>query len=403
MDGTIQRKKPAPDIKSWKPQTRAVRGGQVRSNFDETSEALFLTSGYAYNSAEEAEATFKGESTHFQYSRFGNPTVAMFENRLAALEGAEACRRHLDRHVGGVLRAARAAQGRRPHRRGAPAVRLVPLHRERAAAEVRHQGEFVDGGDLTQWEKALSKPTQAVLFEIAVEPDARHRRRQGGVRSRAQGGRQGRARQRLRHADPAAAARVRRRRRGPLGDQVHRRPGPRARRRDPGQPRVHHRQAAADHPQHRSLDQPVQCLGVREGPGDARPAHRPPLRQCPQGGRRAGAESEDRPRALSRPARPSAARAGGQADVELRRRRHLRHQGRQVGDLRDAQPPAADRHLQQPGRRQEHGHPSGDDHAHAHRRRGAGQARHRRRHRAHLGRPRGCRRRHRRPDPGARR
>ena len=72
-------------------ETRAVRGGQVRSNFDETSEALFLTSGYAYNSAEEAEATFKGESSHYQYSRFGNPTVTMFQDRLAALEGAEAC------------------------------------------------------------------------------------------------------------------------------------------------------------------------------------------------------------------------------------------------------------------------------------------------------------------------
>src|ERR1700752_2650123 len=91
MDGVIPRKKAAPDIKSWRPQTRAVRGGLNRSNFDETSEALFLTSGYAYNSAEEAEATFKGESNHFQYSRFGNPTVSMFQDRLAALEGAEAC------------------------------------------------------------------------------------------------------------------------------------------------------------------------------------------------------------------------------------------------------------------------------------------------------------------------
>ena len=59
MDGVIPRKKAAPDIKSWRPQTRAVRGGLNRSNFDETSEALFLTSGYAYSSAEEAEATFK--------------------------------------------------------------------------------------------------------------------------------------------------------------------------------------------------------------------------------------------------------------------------------------------------------------------------------------------------------
>jgi len=93
MDGSIKgaARKSSLDP-SWKPQTRAVRGGQIRSNFDETSEALFLTSGYAYASAEEAEATFKGASDHYQYSRFGNPTVTMFENRLAALEGAEACR-----------------------------------------------------------------------------------------------------------------------------------------------------------------------------------------------------------------------------------------------------------------------------------------------------------------------
>src|SRR6185312_6923403 len=79
------------DTKNWRLQTRAVRGGQIRSSFDETSEALVLTSGYAYPSAEEAEKTFKGESTHYQYSRFGNPTVSMFQERLAALEGAEAC------------------------------------------------------------------------------------------------------------------------------------------------------------------------------------------------------------------------------------------------------------------------------------------------------------------------
>ena len=92
MDGTITNKKARADQSTWRPQTRAVRGGQLRSNFDETSEALYLTSGYAYSSAEEAEATFKGECTHYQYSRFGNPTVSMFESRLAALEGTEACR-----------------------------------------------------------------------------------------------------------------------------------------------------------------------------------------------------------------------------------------------------------------------------------------------------------------------
>src|SRR6185503_9160950 len=80
------------DWKSWRRQTLAVRGGQLRSPFQETSEALFLTSGYAYEAPEEAEARFKGEATGYQYSRFGNPTVAMFEQRMAALEGAPVAR-----------------------------------------------------------------------------------------------------------------------------------------------------------------------------------------------------------------------------------------------------------------------------------------------------------------------
>ena len=170
MDGTIQRKKAAPDIKNWKPQTRAVRAGQVRSNFDETSEALFLTSGYAYNSAEEAEATFKGESTHFQYSRFGNPTVSMFENRLAALEGAEACRATSTGmsavffallallKTGDRIVAARQLFGSCHYIIN----ELLPKY--------GIQGEFVDGGDLAQWEKALSTPANAVLFESPSNP-----------------------------------------------------------------------------------------------------------------------------------------------------------------------------------------------------------------------------------------
>ena len=76
----------------YRPQTELVRGGLRRSAFDETSEALYLTSGYVYGSPEEAEAAFKGNSEHFVYSRYANPTVAMFEERLRLLEGAEACR-----------------------------------------------------------------------------------------------------------------------------------------------------------------------------------------------------------------------------------------------------------------------------------------------------------------------
>ena len=76
----------------WRPDTLAVRGGLARSDFDETAEALFLTSGFVYDSAEQAEAAFKDEIDKFIYSRYGNPTVAMFEERLRLLEGAEAAR-----------------------------------------------------------------------------------------------------------------------------------------------------------------------------------------------------------------------------------------------------------------------------------------------------------------------
>lgn len=158
------------ETKNWRPQTRAVRGGQIRSNFDETSEALFLTSGYAYPSAEEAEKTFKGESAHYQYSRFGNPTVTMFENRLAALEGAEACRATSTGmsavffallalvKTGDRIVAARQLFGSCHY----IVNELLPKYGVK--------GEFVDGGDLKQWEKALSTPAQAVLFESPSNP-----------------------------------------------------------------------------------------------------------------------------------------------------------------------------------------------------------------------------------------
>jgi len=87
----------APDIEPkrraapYRVQTELVRGGLTRGPFDETSEALFLTSGYVYPDPADAEAAFKGELTRYQYSRYANPTVAMFEERLRLLEGAEAC------------------------------------------------------------------------------------------------------------------------------------------------------------------------------------------------------------------------------------------------------------------------------------------------------------------------
>ncbi len=81
-----------PKSRDLRPQTRMVHGGTLRSPFGETSEAMFLTSGYVYESAEQAEARFKGEDEGFVYSRFANPTVRMFEERMIQLEGAEAAR-----------------------------------------------------------------------------------------------------------------------------------------------------------------------------------------------------------------------------------------------------------------------------------------------------------------------
>src|SRR4026207_755503 len=77
---------------SWDPETQLVHAGVLRSQFGETSEALFLTQGYVYDSALSAERRFKNEEPGYQYSRFSNPTVTMFEQRMAALEGAGAAR-----------------------------------------------------------------------------------------------------------------------------------------------------------------------------------------------------------------------------------------------------------------------------------------------------------------------
>lgn len=78
--------------RNWKPATQAVRGGTARSEWGETSEAMFLTSGYAYDCAGDAAARFAGEQQGMTYSRLQNPTVEMLEERIALLEGAEACR-----------------------------------------------------------------------------------------------------------------------------------------------------------------------------------------------------------------------------------------------------------------------------------------------------------------------
>ena len=86
------------ETKNWQAQTRMVHEGQDRSPFGETAEALYLTSGYVYDSAEQAEARFKEEEDGYIYSRFGNPTVRAFEERMMALGRGAGCARHGHRH-----------------------------------------------------------------------------------------------------------------------------------------------------------------------------------------------------------------------------------------------------------------------------------------------------------------
>src|SRR5581483_10057928 len=83
---------PLASSSQYRPETRLVHSGAIRSEFGETSEALFLTQGFVYDSAEQCEARFKGEEDGYLYSRFSNPNVTMFERRMMELEGAEAAR-----------------------------------------------------------------------------------------------------------------------------------------------------------------------------------------------------------------------------------------------------------------------------------------------------------------------
>ena len=153
-----------------RPATLLVRGGTMRTDQDETSEALFLTSGFVYENAEQAEATFNGTATHFQYSRFGNPTVAMLEQRLAVLEGAEACR--LTATGMAAVHAAMLSHLKAGDRVVASRALFGSCHWIVSTLLPRYgiESEFVDGADLAQWERALSKPAALGLLETPSNP-----------------------------------------------------------------------------------------------------------------------------------------------------------------------------------------------------------------------------------------
>jgi O-succinylhomoserine sulfhydrylase len=156
--------------RNWRPQTKLVRGGLDRTQHRETAEALYLTSGFVYDRAEDAEAAFKGEVDRFIYTRYGNPTVAAFEERLRLLENAEFCSA-TSSGMSAVFTALIALL-RAGNRTVASHALFGSCHYIISELLPRYgiETELVDGTDLKQWEKALSKPTQCVFLETPSNP-----------------------------------------------------------------------------------------------------------------------------------------------------------------------------------------------------------------------------------------
>jgi O-succinylhomoserine sulfhydrylase len=156
--------------KDYRPETRLVHAGTLRSQFGEMSEALFLTQGYIYPSAEECEARFSGKIPGYVYSRYSNPTMSMFEQRMAALEGAEAARSTAT----GMAAVTTSLMGL--VRQGDHVVAAKALFGscrwviEEWLARFGVSFTLVDGEDLDQWKKAVTKNTKVFFMETPTNP-----------------------------------------------------------------------------------------------------------------------------------------------------------------------------------------------------------------------------------------
>ena len=159
-----------PAQKNWRPATQLVRGGTQRSGFEETSESIFMTSGYVYKNAEEAEKAFKGDKLRYVYSRYANPTLTMFEERLAFLEGAATCvstasgMAAVFASLASQLKAGDRIVASRALFGSCLYIVMDLLPRYGVIAEI------VDGTDLAAWEQALSKPANVVFLETPSNP-----------------------------------------------------------------------------------------------------------------------------------------------------------------------------------------------------------------------------------------
>jgi O-succinylhomoserine sulfhydrylase len=156
--------------KPYRFETRLVHSGTLRSEFGETSEALFLTQGYVYESSVSAEKRFKGEEAGYQYSRFSNPTVAMFEARMCALEGAEAARATAT----GMAAVTTALMGQL--RAGDHVVAAKALFGSCRYVVEDHLPRYgitstlVEGTDLAQWRNAVRPNTKTFFLESPTNP-----------------------------------------------------------------------------------------------------------------------------------------------------------------------------------------------------------------------------------------
>lgn len=158
----------------YQPATLLVHGGVNRSPFGETAEALYLTSGFVYDNAEQAEATFLGTVRHYQYSRFGNPTVTMLEERLALIEaspGDDVLCRATPTGMAAV-NAALLAHLKAGDRVVASRALFGSCHWIVSTLLPKYgiATVFVDGSDLDQWRAALAVPTALVLLETPSNP-----------------------------------------------------------------------------------------------------------------------------------------------------------------------------------------------------------------------------------------
>lgn len=156
--------------KPWRPATNLVHGGTTRSAFGETSETLYLTQGFVYDGAEAAEARFNGEDPGFVYSRYANPTIAMFEDRMRMLEGAEAARATAS-GMAAVNLALMAAVKAGDHVIAAKALfgscRYIC---ETLLPRFGVESTLVDGTDLDQWKAAVKPNTTALFLESPTNP-----------------------------------------------------------------------------------------------------------------------------------------------------------------------------------------------------------------------------------------